>query len=109
MEGMQIFENFETIIVYHGQTKSHYCNVLGIAVTCSLSIFKVGSQIRCLEYENVHVQSEIASTLHFTLYTLGLEMGETDITNKSNSDITRRIEWWLQKLPIRVTLNYRFL
>ena len=25
-------------------------------------LFKVGSQIRCLEYENVHVQSEIASS-----------------------------------------------
>ena len=62
LEGMQIFENFETIIVYQGQTKSHYCDVLGIAVTCSLSILKVGSQIRCLEYENVHVQSEIASS-----------------------------------------------
>ena len=59
---VQIFKNFETNIVYHGQTKSHYCNVFRISVTCSLSIFKVGSQIRCLEYENVHVQSEIASS-----------------------------------------------
>ena len=36
-----------------------------------------------------HGESEIASTLHFTF--LGLGMGETDITNKSNSDITRGI------------------
>ena len=78
-----------------------------------------GSQIRCLEYENVHVKSEIASTLHFTLYIFrdmckvkplrlyalhftfwGLGMGETDITNKSNLDITRRIEWGLQNYQL---------
>ena len=52
---MQFVRNFETIIVYHGQTKSHYCNVLGIAVTCSLSIFKV---ITC-----VH---ELGESIHMT-------------------------------------------
>ena len=45
-----------------------------------------------------HVQSEIASTLHFTFW--GLGMGETDITNKSNLDITRRIEWGLQNYQL---------
>ena len=37
-------------------------------------------------------------TLHFTF--LGLGMGETDITNKSNLDITRRIEWGLQNYQL---------
>ena len=47
------FQNFTAKVHFFGDTQ--------IFLHFNVN-FKVGSQIRCLEYENVHVQSEIASS-----------------------------------------------